>query len=285
MPKGSKGWPIVVNRFTVGRLSIGRGGTLAAIALLIMLAVAVWDPDHSGARIFVLLLIGMGMSLGTVALMLIGRTRFTPTTALWVPHFGRPRWVALADAKAVMQRSDGYVFDIGHQIKIPCAAIASARNQTTKSATPADPDENPHATIGRFIDDHFKAAGFGEIRDMLFASASLVGSVILCGIWMTVVFRWPVQAILSTQFPQHMEHLGAGRYAVVGFIYLFAGLLAPACCCWFAVSGLSRLLGLANPLQPRWRYRRDDWQGFEIELRDGAGPGNLVRVDEISGSE
>ena len=256
MPKGSKAWPIETARVSTTRSQIITLGIAFSLGPLIILIAGIFRKDFRAAvpvaaAIFLVPIVGCIASFVVIA----GRSRFTPTSVLWCPKFGKPRWVQLSNAKRFLKKGDLFVYDVGKRTAIPKPFGRQANlNASQKSLVEMVDSWNSG------IFKPFEPAPLGELILMIISSA--VGLISLF-LWLHLL-RFHDFLVLKFVAAK-LAHHGIRPPFLVVKTALLTSLVIPIAAIWAVSLTIAAVCGFGNIWAPRWRYRHNEWQGFDAE--------------------
>lgn len=254
MPKGTRGWPITHDYRPSGR------ETLAAVAFLgvvvptvfAVLIVTTGDQKEQWPLMYAVFG-GVATVAWLIGLTTGGRLRFTPTTALWVPTVGPPRWVRFEDA-ARMRVQGAFKFDGPRPTSIPPVR-----------AWPHGRRKRDRERIEGWLDAWFRVAERPPRDVAATVSRSIVR--VIAYVVAAPLSTWFVFTSVAPQVHRVLSRFGlnAGRLhgwepVLLTIVIVLGPVVGP-----MAVFLVGRLFVDRPPAPgPRWRQRREQLEGFEV---------------------
>lgn len=278
MPRGAKGWPVSFDTRLPWWMHVVSFLVFAAA----LPAGTIWLRDHgpnahhpdAASKPFLYAFFAcIGVLTSAVIFVFTGRGRVTPTTMLWVPGIGRPRWVRFDDVSRMRFGPGGYTFDAGRVLTFPMVKHTWATRRTWKADRDRvsewldqcfRPIEQPASKVRRRIPDLLTAFSFA----LMFGTAVGGQLFVKHSTWLarTIASRPPAdQSLIKALVAGGIPMAGIGLSVLVD---------------WSA----RHFLRLNTKPRMQWRQRREQWEGFEVlqvaNERDGTSS-NLVhsRVD------
>lgn len=256
MPRGAKGWPIVTYEGP-GRPEVFCVVGIFGVFFPLVLAGSVSAYGTNGGMIGMMLVMAPlfgGVILYLLGLMYLagGYVKWTPTAALWVPPFFKPKFVRFADAVRLRKSSKRVIFDSGSVVNLPAVGHLRGVNSEAFGAQRRQVDVWLDEQFAPYVADPARKwkAAIRLITALAFVPAVLIGPVVLKQIR---PFVFP----LVRSLPPSQRGTAA---AVIAMGVMLSIMALP-----FAGLAVARFaFGVDLRLRPSWRLRRDKWQGFEV---------------------